>query len=64
MTSKSCEVIDKNMKYLQKVIQIDLGCKREYKIDDKIGDDGFAAIFHNAAYLSNLELLNILSNKI
>lgn len=63
MTPEISEVLKENMKYLKKLKEINFRCKNEDKIDNFIGDDGFASIFNNAKYLSNLEKLDLNSKK-
>lgn len=63
MTFKSSELINKNLKYFGKLKMLDLGRKRENKIDNKIRDSGCTSIFKNAKYLLNLEKLYLSGNK-
>lgn len=59
ITSESSEVMNDNMKYLEKLKEINLGSKKYNKIDNKIGDGGCSAIFSNLKYLPNLEKLEL-----
>lgn len=64
ITWKSGEVITENMKYLNKLSEIYLTSKNQNKADNyQLGDDGFCAIFNNAKYLLNLEILFLWSIK-
>lgn len=58
ITSESSKVIDENMKYFRKLIEINLYSKFENKKGNIIEDAGFIVLFNNAKYLSHLEMIN------